>query len=94
MRTAPLLVCVVVLWFALSMTARSEQEQEFYYTVTKHSTFDFKGIQFFQLKSVDGSATISVDGDVRLAEALKALDGQRIRITLENATLVLKRVER
>ncbi len=95
MRAAVLLVCVVVLFiFNERLYSLNTQEQEFYYTVTKHSTFDFKGIQFFQLKSVDGSATISVDGDVRLADALKALDGQRIRLTLENATLVLKKVER
>jgi hypothetical protein len=68
--------------------------QEFFYRVTKESSYDFKGIQFFHLKSAEGTATISVDGDVALSSALAALDGQRVRLTLENATLVLKRVER
>jgi hypothetical protein len=68
--------------------------QEFFYRVTKESSFDFKGIQFFHLKSSEGTATISVDGDVALSSALAALDGQRVRLTLEPATLVLKKVER
>ena len=93
-QAALLLLGVVVIWFALSMTASGSQEQEFFFRVEKHSTFDFKGIQFFNLHSADGTALLSVDGDVALASALTALNGQRIRITLENATLVLKRVDR
>ena len=70
------------------------ETQEFYYRVTSEGSFDFRGVQFFHLKSAEGSATISVDGDVKLAEALKALNGQRVKLTLEPATLVLKKVER
>jgi hypothetical protein len=93
LQVAVLVVGVIVLWFALSMTAHS-QESEFFFQVKREDTFDFKGIQFFHLRSADGTATLSVDGDVRLSEALKALDGQRVRLTLENATLVLKRIDR
>jgi hypothetical protein len=72
----------------------SGQAQEFFYRVVKEQTFDFKGIQFFRLKSSEGTATISVDGDVHLSAALAALDGQRVRLTLEPATLTLRKVGR
>jgi hypothetical protein len=93
-QAALLLVGVVVIWFALSMTASGSQEQEFFYTIRRENSVSFKDVQFYNLFSPDGTATLTVDGDVKLAEALKALDGQRIRLTLENATLVLKRVDR
>ena len=83
-----------VMWCAFAAQAFEREPDEFFYRITKENTFDFKGIQFFHLKSAEGTATISVDGDVKLADALKALDGQRVRLTLEPATLVLKKVER
>lgn len=90
-----LVLVLAVLWCIgwIAVFAQPEQ-REFYYRVSKETTFDFKGIQFFHLKSADGTATISVDGDVALAEALTALDGQRVRLTLENATLTLRKVDR
>jgi hypothetical protein len=95
MGTFPLPAVTTQIGPAADWTATTgAQEQEFYYRVSQEHTYDFKGIQFFSLKSADGSATISVDGDVKLSAALKALEGQRVRLTLENATLTLRRVER
>jgi hypothetical protein len=68
---------------------------EFVYRVTHEHTFDFRGVQFFQLRSANGSATISVDGDVTLAETLKAADGAEITVSIRRTQpKVLQEVKR
>lgn len=68
------------------------EAQVFTYALKAHHTYDFKDIQFFELKSINGSATVAVDGDVDLANALRALDGKKVRVTLE--AVALQRIDR
>lgn len=86
------------MWAWLSaLTGVAAQEFEspsFVYTLQKHETFDFRDIQFFELKSLNGSATIAVDGDVDLAKVLKQFSGQRVRITFEPVTRTFQKIER
>lgn len=52
--------------------------------VQKHSTYDFAGVEFYELRFSDGSAwTVSVDGKTKAAQALTTFDGKRVRVTIE-----------
>lgn len=89
---------VIWMWAWLSalrgVAAQEFESPSFVYTLVKHDTFDFREIQFFELKSINGSATIAVDGDVDLAKVLKQFSGQRVRITFEPVTRTLTKIER
>jgi hypothetical protein len=82
-----------VLWLAVIAHAFHPEPQEFYFTVAAEGSHSFQGVEFYQLRSSDGTATVTVDGDAAIGAALKALSGQRVKLTLEPATLVLKKVE-
>jgi hypothetical protein len=88
-QTALLLVGVLCIWFALSMTAKGQDRytrvpETFTVTVIDQGSV---GLQFFELRFSDGSAAIlSVDEDVPFCKALKAAKGKQ-RLTLEGLTL-------
>jgi hypothetical protein len=91
--TALLVTGVLIVWFALSLTAQA-QASEHFFQLKREESVSFSSVQFYHLISPSGIAVLSVDGDVPLAQTLRGLEGQRVKLTLENATLVLQKVER
>jgi hypothetical protein len=61
-------------------------------TVAQHDTFDFSGMEFYELRFSDGSAlTISVDKDVPFASVLRMAKGKQ---TLRLEALTLSEITR
>lgn len=52
-------------------------------TVDHHTTYDSRGIQFFELKTATGSVVVSADADTAFAKALTANAGKKVRVTVE-----------
>lgn len=84
---ALLLVLVFCFWNALHAEGES-----FVVTVKQHDTYDFKGVQFFELRFSDGTAaTVSVDGNVPFASVLRSAQGKQ---TLQLQPFTLREVSR
>jgi hypothetical protein len=75
-------------------TQPQSQISEHFFQLKREESVSFSSVQFYHLISPSGIAVLSVDGDVPLAQTLRGLEGQRVKLTLENATLVLQKVER
>lgn len=69
--------------FEHAVRMSGEPSSSFLVEIKQHETFDFRGVQFFELRFAGGgSATVSVDADVPIAQVLRDAKGKQ-RLTLE-----------
>jgi len=60
--------------------------------IAQQDTYDFRNLNFFSLKCKDGQSTLTIDGDLPLAQWLRRHRGERIDLDLRPRTL--QKVER
>lgn len=88
---AAVLGASIALWYLRGDTSASDA-LTLSCTVSQHDTFDYHGTQFFALTCADGSAVLSVDGDLPLAQWLRS--HQKERMAIDWTPRTVQRLER